>query len=701
MKAKNNFIPALVFIIVILFLYSPWFTHGEIIGGDWPYFFKETLKEIPLSIPSWNTWQGNGLGGINPTYFLQIYLNFTVFFVNFLNIPWIVVYKIFWFGLFIFLSIFSSIYLANTLFKNLSIWQKSLTSLIFVSNTYILLVVAGGQMGVALAFSFSPFLLARFIKHIDFVNSQNFKFNLKTAIFKSAVITGLVLAIGVMFDPRISYIAVLASLIYALLNFKKILSRHSLLASLINLCVFVFFVFVVPGFIAILLHASWLLPFLITGESVYSDPSRLYTHPGIVEFLSFATFSQTLSILHANWPENIFGKVSFMRPEFLIIPIIAYSSLLFANNKFRKIAVFLSVLGIIGAFLSKGTNEPFGKTYLWMFENIPGFVMFRDATKFYLLTVISYSVLIPFVLMAISNKLSGLGYSIFKKKEKITYIVLVLFLVFWTFTIRETVLGKLGGTFKRHDVPGDYIILKDFMYKQPEFFRTLWIPRQQRFTYYSNIHPSVEGVPLFNATGSAEAIKNLKEERAQEYLSDLSIKYVIVPYDSMGEIFQEDRKYDKKQYEDTINSLREVNWLKEIEGFGKIKIFEVPSPKDHLQLSDNGSISYEMISPVKYAVSVFIQIPQELVFSEKYNPYWVAKVNGEIMLSEKTAEGLNSFKLEKGDYDLEIIFLQDKYNTYGKIISAGTLAVIILLFLKQLRIFLSKQLNFVIMKRRN
>src|SRR5438105_1392783 len=100
MRNKFNFI----FFLLLIAIYYKWFSLPYIIGGDWPYFFDETLKEFPFLVPSWNTWQANGLGGINPVYFLHSFENATVFFTNATHIPWVIIYKIFWFGLFLFFS---------------------------------------------------------------------------------------------------------------------------------------------------------------------------------------------------------------------------------------------------------------------------------------------------------------------------------------------------------------------------------------------------------------------------------------------------------------------------------------------------------------------------------------------------------------------------------------------------------------------
>ena len=66
MKNKLNIVSIFIFGLILTLVYYRWFTFGPIIGGDWPFLFKETLKEFHLFVPYWNTWQGNGLGLTNP-----------------------------------------------------------------------------------------------------------------------------------------------------------------------------------------------------------------------------------------------------------------------------------------------------------------------------------------------------------------------------------------------------------------------------------------------------------------------------------------------------------------------------------------------------------------------------------------------------------------------------------------------------------
>ena len=73
------------------------------------------------------------------------------------------------------------------------------------------------------------------------------------------------------------------------------------------------------------------------------------------------------------------------------------------NVIIKKQIRFFLILSLLGVFLAKGSNEPFGQIYIWLFEHIPGFVMFRDPTKWYMLIAVSYSVLIPYSIYKIVN----------------------------------------------------------------------------------------------------------------------------------------------------------------------------------------------------------------------------------------------------------------------------------------------------------
>lgn len=549
---------------IIVVVFHPWFLTHEIIGGDWPYYFVEVVREKVFPPPLWVFWQNNGLGGIDPIRGLHAFESFVaVVGVQWFGLPWSVVYKTGWFGLFILLSFISPIVLARTIFPRLWLSETVvLSGLLYTTNTYILMIVGGGQMGVALAYSMAPLVLASFIK-ITYSSSV-----------KNLAIAGMILGFQIMIDARIAYVTmvgvsmvVVISLVSYFVN-KKVRFFQTALLSL--LC------FGVAVGIAALINAFWIVPMiLLRYDPLSSSPDALSSITSL-KFFSFADFSHALSLLHPNWPENIFGKIYFLQPEFLVLTVLAFASFLRIGQKaisnklntrlmFTVSCPFFVSLALVGAFLAKGVNPPFGEVYGWLFEHVPGFVMFRDPTKWYVLIAISYSVLIPFTL----NQLAEL-------RIRGKTLLIILFMLFWLFTIRQAVLGKLGGTFVRRSVPGEYVVWRDMIVRDTSFSRSLWVPRQSRFTFASSVHPAMEAMPLFQATSSASLIDQLHSPSLSSKLTGLSIRYVIVPSDPLGEIFIDDRRFSDEERQIFVDGLDRIPWLQKLP-FKMLTVYEVTS----------------------------------------------------------------------------------------------------------------------------
>lgn len=660
--------------LIFLLIFKSWFFSPFLLASDWPYFFPETIADFPLSPPAWAPTSGNGLGGEVVLYALDSYIYLINWlFVGTIGLPWEIVYKVFIFGFFILLSIVSSTYLIKTVLGRVGILPLLLSSLIFTANTYILMVVDGGQVGVALAYSLAPLVMASFIRLLAKLKSVQQDLPL-------AILSGLLLGVQVMFDARIAYLTIISIVLYFIVFFITYLRkvRISLYTA--------FAILSVSVLVVILINIPWILPLIVFQSNPTQDIIREQASLGAFKFFSFAYFSQSFSLLHPNWPENIFGKVYFMRPEFLIMPILAYSSLFFMpNTKDKKphIIIFFVLLGFLGAFLAKGASEPFGFLNESFYQYIPGMSMFRDPTKFYLLTSLSYMVLIPFTLLKIAEvlRLKFAKTTIFKIKIQ-KYIQNAIFLCvicYLLFLIRPVFLNQLRGIFSQHQIPQEYLKLKDFLHNQPEFFRTAWVPQQQRYNFYSYNHPVVSTKLLFEASNSADIFRSLSDEKTQKLFSDLSIQYVIVPFDSFGDFFVKDGSYDENQYKKVIKNLDKLRWLKRVDGFGKIIVYKTLSNEKHFRVS-GGNLTYKMINPFEYKIAVSNIGNGRMVFGENYSPYWVAQKDSKKISSKKTKEGFNSFLLEKeGEY--RIYFAKQEIYNLGRVISLfGILFVLIILW---------------------
>ncbi len=684
--SKRTFILVLPILALILFIYRAWFTGGAIIGGDWPYYWRDSLSEMKLWPSLWAQWQENGLGGTNPLLGLRLFQSLLIVpFVNWLGLPWEAVYKVGWFGLFIALSVYGS--------KKL--WEVTdsreqrtegfpwwiIASLVYTTNTYILMVTGGGQMGVAIAYGLAPLVLATFIKFYESIyTSFSVVIPAKPGIqsgspigsgmTKSAVIAGLALGFQLMIDPRIAYMTmvgvgmyIVSSLVRYFVNRKENFLRV-LYSTFLGLSFSV-------G-IAVLLNAFWVFPMVVMRNNPLESLGSAYTSIDSIKFFSFADFSHALSLLHPNWPENLFGKTYFLQPEFFVLPVLAFASLLYIGQKTvnNKHIAFFALLALIGTFLAKGAQEPFGRVYVWIFEHIPGFVMFRDPTKWYVLIAISYSVLIPFTLK-----------QLVELRMRSKTLLITLFIFFWLFTIREAVLGKLGGTFVAHTVPQEYRDLERFLQAQPNFARTLWVPRQQRFSYGTLDHMQMEAEPLFGATTAAQLKVKLDNPTSMELLGDLGIGYVMIPYDSLGELFLTDRKYDEKKRQEYETVLDRVGWLTKVRS-GNLTIYQTPRRRDLFWLSSNEALTYKRIRPDRYAVSLTVNAPAMIYFSQTYHPGWVLRAGNTSIRSQRSPKGLNSFEiLSPGMYEGVVEFEPQKYVEWGLAVSLLTVLGMVLAFM--------------------
>ncbi|MBI4064987.1 hypothetical protein HY409_01270 [Candidatus Gottesmanbacteria bacterium] len=647
------------------FVFRKWFTLPEIIGGDWPYYYEANLKNFFLVPTIWQPWLGNGLGNIQPLLGLHLFGSMViVFFTQWLHIPWNIAYKVGWFGLFFILSFFSPIVLWYRVFPRVSLrWPYLLSGLFYSTNTYILMVTGGGQMGVAIAYGLAPLVLSSFIKMTRLSSDAVVNVKYQMSNVKCLLIAGLLFGMQLMIDPRIAYVTMVGVGLYAMVSWFHgfMVKRNRFLriffSSVIALCSAV----ILAGF----LNAFWVLPMVVMRNNPLESLGSTYTSIESLKFFSFADFSHALTLLHPNWPENIFGKTYFLQPEFLIIPILAFASLLYIKSlkhEHQRIVLFFTLLSLLGIFLSKGSNAPFGQLYLWMFSHVPGFVMFRDPTKFYVLTAVGFSMLIPFVVSRF-------------EKYNIPFTLVVV--IFWFTTIRQAVTGQLGGTFAYHTTPVEYKQVQVFLESQKGFSRTFWVPRQSRFTYASLDHLATEAEPLFSATNPGQLKEILTLPSSQKLLSDIGVGYVMIPYDSLGELFLKDRIYDntlRKEYEAVLDG---TAWLTKINA-ADIPIYRAPKHKDLFSLSTGGVVTYRRISLVQYEVSFMISAPSQLYFSEAYHPGWVLVANGRRVTAHKSDTGLSLFSVPNPDtYYGKIIFEPQKYVHWGLVVSAVTLLGII------------------------
>ncbi len=652
--------------VVFLLIFHPILTFKGITAGDWPFFFPEQLQALPTIPPLWNSHFDLGRSTISP--WIDSYLGISVaVFVRGLGLPWNIVQVLSFFLPALLFSAITPILLYKALTKKVSV----LPGLVFTLNSYFLMIYAGGQMGIVLAYSVAPLVFLTFTKLQERIASKTFPF-FQTILFSLSV------ALQFLFDFRIGYVTLIGCGLYWLFTFcingsfrKPRLFIHSILFSFFLPTVFVF-----------LLHAYWLLPNILFKVSPAEQLGIGYSSVESVRFFSFAKLENTMALLHPNWPENLFGKVSFMRSEFLIIPILAFLSLLFVRKRKGEqtersvdlTILFFVFLGLVGMFLAKGTNAPLSQIYVFLYESIPGFFMFRDPTKFYVLIALSYAVLITFSVESMHDLLAK------KRSVFLGGIFFAFLLIFWFFPIRQAILGELTGIFLQKNVPSDYYLLKDVLVQDTSFSRTLWIPARQRFGYYSTTHPAIDAQNFFHVASPAGVAAFLKSSQAQQLLEESAVRYVIVPDDSQGELFLKDRVYDEKQYKETVRDLEKIPWLTRKRRFinSRLAVFTIDTQNSRFWSTNGTPLSWKELGINRYAVMPQRDTIDRLVLSERYDSNWVARTKEREYSAEKYHKNFVSFQLGNTEESVEVLYKPEEWRGRGTLISGITLISLLL-----------------------
>lgn len=154
-------------------------------SGDLEFFWKEQIRAM-----SWLPQVFRGDIGYGFNSLLSLWLDYPFRLVlkifTTLGFSWFVIEKLLWLGVFA-LAIYSS-------YKLTKHW---LGALVYTTNTYFLLLFAGGQLGVAYAYAFAPFLFYRFMEHED-----------------KRIANGLYIALLVVFDLRVAFLVILATVLW-------------------------------------------------------------------------------------------------------------------------------------------------------------------------------------------------------------------------------------------------------------------------------------------------------------------------------------------------------------------------------------------------------------------------------------------------------------------------------------------------------
>lgn len=481
-------------------------------------------------------------------------------------------------------------------------WGRLIGILVYLLNSYFILLIDGGQIGLALSYSLLPLGWLFYKRYLELKSLREL-----------LIFLFVTLAISI-FDIRIIYFLVL--LIAFDFLFNLLVNRDvsfSLVASYIKLAF-------ISGIVLLAFNGFWIFP------SYFSRAPSLpatYTRTAQTSFLNFTQLKHSISLLQPHWYENVFGKIPPFRKEFLLIPILAFLAPILKRKDKR--VWFWTTVAVVSVFLTKGANPPLPGVYPWLFTHIPGLSLFRDSTKFFFLITLSYSVLIAFTVDEIAKRLP---------KFKVLFPLLLIF--YLLFLIRPVYLGKMTGTLSEPAYKNEYLGIAEQIGKDLNFGRIFWISTKAPLGYSSYLHPSVEAGrlgeerPFASATvGTYETLNHLREASYMGQLLDiLGIKYLIYPYPDTR---REDLDEEKVAYYHTfLGQLSGLPWVGSVTNFGTdqepVPALETKSSQDHF-----------FVAPATWTVLGSDSIYKELSSFPQFN----LSKNAFLFLEEKPKSGEN------------------------------------------------------------
>ena len=503
-------------------VFSAFLRPGPLAWGDAPSFYSEGLKEL-IAEPLAFTNRGINFGGINlliwisPLNILYGILAYTLGLGNGLAIR-----LVFYFPSVI-LSILGTIFLCKYLGKSKVV--SFFTSLVYVLNTYFLLVVDGGQVGFALAYGIFPLALLFLKKLADSPSLNKFLLALVALMFCSAA------------DPRVALIAIATVIIWQTIEnlYKK---RLSLFKNFLPLLL------VIISWIG--LSSYWIVP-LIKNQALNQTLSgvTLPTNRLVDAFLLFSP----------HWPANVFGKISSPPLYFILVPVIIFIPFAFLLfSKKNKILDFLPsfLCYVIFCLLTVAAA---------VFAKLPFGFAFRDTSKFF----------IPVILFA--GLLIGNTVELINKKIFTALVYVYLLVLIW-----PALLGKMNFVLSGRTHGTDLQKVYENLRNDNSFFRTLWIPERHPLTYDVINKPALDGNSLvrsapFAWNNAGEDPFNFLNYNFIEWFRVLGIKYIFLSDDQRSL-----NKTEKEQgnWQEINSIVAETKGLKKLNWNIAIPVFEVP-----------------------------------------------------------------------------------------------------------------------------
>lgn len=320
----------------------------------------------------------------------------------------------------------------------------------------------------------------------------------------------------------------------------------------------------------ILPNLSWLVPLISSGAAVSPVPPAQNFDPQWVSRLSLANLFDALAI----WNPT-FGS-SFDRGPLVVSHLPAWGLLLplciFAGAMVSRTRLALAFLGLylVGVFLYKGSEPPFGTAYLWAFKHVPLFDLYREPLKFGAAASLCASMVLALGIAALYKR----------TVERRVYVTVACAVIV---ALAAPAFAKPGMRVARAPDPA-YGRLAQVLDGDPEFSRVLWLPQGSRWLAGTGLHPFAgadqlglnDWMPFRSKKGTAEdPTAYIYSQVFEQLLRWNSFRYVVVDCST-----EADATYRSDSYScaHILTAMRTHHALRSVFSKGPLKLFRISGP---------------------------------------------------------------------------------------------------------------------------
>ena len=505
--------------------------------GDWSYHSAQRLRGF-VGLPFiWDPASGLGTLFLEPLHWFPQSLLWGL--LTGLNVSFAWSTRIVWLFPTVIFTALSAYYLGKTLFSNRE--AACVTAAVYSLNTAFL-GRAFGHMTIATSIGLAPLVIALLLR------------SKRTRGLRYPVLAGLALWLQCSYDLRIGYLTILLAivgwLVVSLGSLRR--GREGILDGVrwggyLSLALLVF----------VCTNLYWLLPTALGSGGGLQAPGNL-AESWWIKVLSFNGPVHAITLHNIGWPGRAFQEIGWataINPFYLLFPLLGFGAAVAALRRKRRsrnwapIALGGVTLVLAGVFLVSGANFPDGgRIYTWLFENLPGFNMFRDPDKMFLFVVLGYSILFGLLACMLtdwalrSRRMPCSSRSWSRSIPAAILVVMLCLLILPAFTL------SLGAASRPVQEPSGYLEMAESLELDRAYYRTFWFPDVQRFAPMSGNHPALSADELFGDQLAAlsvteDTLSAIKSPLLPGLLDGMTVGGIVVPEDADDFDYQLYRKY--------------------------------------------------------------------------------------------------------------------------------------------------------------